>query len=129
MSGLIAKLVMSQANTKPLLMSPLFIASGWPTGGKQWCAMDQVPSEVWQRVTAFFAAYVPRLQLDVHALTLMDWTKAVRWRSLLKVLTPFTMNNTSSLVLGGHIDDMQHWVLLVEDLEPHHIGLDNLVES
>lgn len=48
---------------------------------KTWCAMDQVPSEVWQRVTAFFAAYVPRLQLDVHALTLMDWTKAVRWRA------------------------------------------------
>jgi len=54
------------------------------------------------------------------------WTKPGALESLLKVLVPFIMNHTSSVVLGGHIDNVQH---IVQNFEPHHIGLNNLVES
>ena len=54
------------------------------------------------------------------------WTKPGALESLLKVLVPFIMIHTSSLVLGGHIDNVQH---IVQSFEPHHIGLNNLVES
>ena len=40
--------------------------------------MEQVPPDVWQRVTALFAAYVPRLQLAVPALSLTDWKRTIK---------------------------------------------------
>lgn len=57
------------------------------------------------------------------------WAKPGALESLRKVLVPFIMNHTRSLVRGGHIDNVQHKVPRVQYFEPHHIGLDNLVES
>ena len=43
-----------------------------------WCAMEQVPPDVWQRVTAFFKAYVPALNLTVPELNQKDWKRTIK---------------------------------------------------
>lgn len=45
---------------------------------RTWSAWDTVDSEVWQRVTAFFAAYVPVIGFPMEPLTIDEWRRALR---------------------------------------------------
>ena len=39
-----------------------------------------------------------------------------------------TLHNSCNLVLGGQVNDAEDWNLLLLQLNPHHIGLQLLVE-
>eukprot|EP00438_Fugacium_kawagutii_P032420 Skav234923 [mRNA] locus=scaffold840:956698:961575:+ [translate_table: standard] len=43
-----------------------------------WCSYTAVPEEVWQRITGFFTAYMPRLDFDLSPISLPQWRAALR---------------------------------------------------
>eukprot|EP00435_Cladocopium_sp_Y103_P031943 s1553_g8.t1 len=43
-----------------------------------WCALESVPAETWQRVTAFFQHYVPSLPCALGDITVDQWRRALR---------------------------------------------------
>lgn len=75
---------------------------------RTWCAMEQVPADVWQRVTNFFVAYVPRLQLAVPEITITDWKKALR---RFKPTAARGVDGVSHLDLLAMPDDWTHRLL------------------
>ena len=45
---------------------------------KRWCTEEEIPTELWQRVTQFTLHHMPKYKFDLPAISTTQWTRAIK---------------------------------------------------